>query len=278
MLNILQRNWFTMVRQDTNNGQLDARTVYLGTDGEMSALLKVTSSDFVINQANWETYSPSRTSINVHELIGVVAYLGSGAAIKKALKNLGPFPRSLFAETVRGIIQAETFIWAERGFNTAEAYSLFWEKMYANSCHYYSNLDKVEQTWSDYACAQRTSVLFNRFKSQFVYQCPGGMYRVHGQLSDSFHEVSVNLVFNRDLEIVEARGELLRAPDQVCRAATAFLAKMPGQRANQLSKKEIATLLGGGNGCVHIIDTVYDGIESMQLALNKGVKIHSCHD
>jgi hypothetical protein len=272
MLNVLQRHWFTTVYRETPGGLLKAKTVYCGTDGEMGAILKVVPETLKITDACWEHYSPPVTKIDINELIGVEAYLNSGPALKEALKDLGDFPRLLFAETVRGVIQAETFIWEERGFASLADYSSYWEKMYANSCRYYSNLDRVGKTWGEYVHFTRSSNLFNRFKSQLVYQCPDNGYRISGQLSDSFHEVSVDLTLNQHLEVIEAQGKLLRAPDDVCREATKYLHRLPGQAVNDLNKKHIVNLLGQGNGCVHLIDVVHDAMESIKIVMYKGVE------
>lgn len=273
MTNVFQRHWFVTVERETPGGLLRAQTIYCGTtDGETVVTLRVVPETFEITEAYLESFSPPVMKIDVNELIGVKAYLNSGPAIKDALKDLGNFPRSLIAETVRGIVQAETFLWKERGFASLEEYNTYWEKMYVGSCRYYSNLDRVGKSWGEYVPFNRNSNLFSRFKSQLVYQSPGYGYRISGQLSDSFHEVSVGLAFNQHFEIIEAHGQLLRGPDDVCREATAYIHKLPGQAVDDLSKKCIANLLGQGNGCVHLIDTIHDSIETIKIVRSKGVE------
>ncbi len=270
MKNFFQRHWFTIVRHSGHEKQVEAQTVYRGTDGETAALLRVDPVTFKILTATWETYAPEVKSVPVRGLIGVEAYFDCAPMLKDALAGLGDFPRSLFAETVRGIIQAETFLLEERGFSTPFEYGKYWEKFYAGSCRYYSNLDRITRKWDEYACSSRSTNLFNRFKSQCLYSGAGAGFRVTGALSDSFHELGVELCIDENLVITGAKGDILRAPDDVCREATGYMQNLPGKRVQDLSKKQVAGLLGAGQGCVHLIDLVHDAVESVKICTARG--------
>jgi len=259
-----------MVRRFRTDGLLDAQTVYRGTDGECAALLLVEPRTLKVVAATWESYAPEVTTVEVKELAGVEAYFKCGPVLKKTLAGLGEFPRSLFAETVRGIIQAETFLLAERGFASPSEYTQYWEKFYTGSCRYYSNLARISNKWDEYVGADRITGLFNRFKSQNVYIDEKQCYRVVGMLSDSFHELSVDLALNPDLLVTKANGVMLRVPDNVCCEAVAYISKLPGRRLEGLGKKQVAGLLGVGEGCVHLIDLVYDAVESVKIDKLKG--------
>lgn len=268
MSNILQRHWFTTVRKEPKEDMLVAQTVYCGSDREVNAQLKVEPTSFKIIDATWEEYSPSLKIMDIPKLHGVQAYFNCGSMLKEAFSELGEFTYSIFAETVRGLIQAETFLYKERGFASATEYSNYWEKFYNNSCCYYSNLDKISRSWDDYTCSFRTNNLFNRFKSHSVYTDLGGGYKVSGKLSDSFHELSVQLIVDSQLKIIEAQGDLLRVPDEICKEATVFLSRLLDQDIKRLNKKQLADILGKGEGCVHLIDTVYDALESVKISLD----------
>lgn len=272
MNNILQRHWLTTVRRVVPGNFLEARTVYCGTDCEVGALLKVDAVSFTVVEAIWENYSPPVANMDIPSLRGIKAYFDCGPALKEALAGLGAFPRAIFADTVRGVIQAETFLYNERGFASAEEYSNYWEKFYAGSCRYYSNLHRISRKWYEYVSHMRISNLFNRFKAQAIYRETNGNYRVCSQLSDSFHELNVEIILNEDLVTTECRGTLLRVPDPVCREAAVFLGQMVGQQAGVQSKKQIAGLLGQGDGCVHLIDMISEAFESIAIA-TKGVGI-----
>ena len=270
MTNVFQRHWFTIVRRSGDDGLLDAQTVYRGTDGEFAALLRVEPVALRIVSAVWEEYAPRLKVVNIEGLTGVEAYFNCGPVLREVLSGLGSFTRSLFAETVRGIIQAETFLLKERGYNSPAEYDHYWDSFYSGSCRYYSNLDRVSKTWNEYAGSNRITNLFNRFKSQCLYKVPRGGYQIYGTLSDSFHELGANILLDRELFIKEAKGALLRCPDDVCREAADYLHKLPGNQSAFAGKKELAELLGSGAGCVHLIDLVYDALKSIELYIRKG--------
>jgi len=259
-----------MVHRSRSDGLLDAQTVYRGTDGECAALLLVEPGTLKIVSATWENYTPEVTSVEVKGLAGVEAYFKCGPVLKETLADLGAFPRSLFAETVRGIIQAETFLWSQRGFASPSEYSQYWEQFYIGSCRYYSHLERISKTWDEYCGPDRITSLFNRFKSQSVYIDENKGFRVVGMLSDSFHELSVDLALDPNLLVTKANGVMLRVPDNVCCEAVAYISELPGNLLDGLGKKQIAGLLGAGEGCVHIIDLVYDAMESVKIYQLKG--------
>lgn len=256
---------------DTGNrrstGQLNAQTMYCATDREIGTRLRVDLVSFKILEATLENHSPSEIIMDIPQICGIEAYLNSGPAIRDALAHLDHLPRELFAETIRGIIQAETFLYKERGFASASEYNEHWNKTFADSCRYYSNLDRITQRWVDYVDYIRTGNLFNRFKTQSVYAINDeGGYFIIATFCDSFHELSIEIETDSSLVITKANGTLLRAPDNVCREATVLLQQLPGHGTASLNKKKIAALLGKGDGCVHIIDTVYDALTSVNMA------------
>jgi len=272
MRNLVQRHWFTNVRQVKSGGELDAQTVYCGTDGEICTCLTVDPVSLKIKKATLEEYVPRVRIIEIHKLHGIEAYLNCGPQLRSGLDGYGDFTRTLFAETVRGIIQAETFIWKERGFPSPAEYSQHWEDFYRGSCYYYSNLEQISQKWDEYTSCNRSPNLFNRFKHLSVNEEPGPVYRVNMELSDSFHEISVNLTTDHNFKVIRANGNILRSPDKICRNTTTTLKNLIELNLIRLNKKQVASLLGKGNGCVHLIDIVYDVVETMKIASIKGVE------
>ena len=278
MKNIFQRHWHTVVRlqkptekniitEDNKGGQLIAETIYCGTDCEVGARMLVDAVSFKIEDAAWETHTLPVTIKPIPELRGIEAYFDSGAKIAKVVAPFGTLAVDLFKEVVRGVIQSETFLLPERGYDSAAAYNEYWDKFYLNTCHYYSNLDRVTKQW-DYSEYTRTSVLFNRFVNQAVYIVQEGGYFVIASFSDSYHEISVELSLTDELVITKAEGTLLRAPDEVCKEAVLFLKKLNGYAGIDPVKKQLAELLGLGCGCVHLIDTVYEALQAANIAKN----------
>ncbi|MFZ5645199.1 MAG: DUF2889 domain-containing protein [Bacillota bacterium] len=254
-------HWHTSV-SDSGPESLTGHTLLLSTDLECSVFLRVNKKTFNIESAVWKVFrSPgSPVSREIKNFRGIEAYLGSGPTLKKAAAESGSEEAlPLVNETVRGIIQAETFVFKERGFNDSQAYDQYWNTMYANSCRYYSNLNKVKVRWEEYISGQnRFGILYNKFKCFSAYE-NGQFIEARGQMSDSFHEVSI--ISGMDKETGEVRTldcRLVRGPDPVCFEAGSLGKKLVGKKISAMSKKEMARELGGGQGCIHIIDTWHD--------------------
>ncbi len=276
---LLQRNWHSAVRFEGDGQDLLSEVTYCGTDREVYASLVVDPHTFLVKRALWETYrtpeGKGQKTLVLSPLEGIEAYFGCGGAFRRALAPLQePFALELFLETVRGLLQAETFLLKERGHASPEAYEEYWNKNYLDSCRFYSNLDRVSGSWYDYVgFSERRGILFNRLRSMVLSTAGNNTdnyYNLYGQLCDSYHEVTVALVLEKDnLVVKKATGHLLRVPDPVCEEAAAFVKDVEGKSLRGMQKKNLAHLLQGGNGCVHLIDLIYEGVEALSYWLAK---------
>jgi hypothetical protein len=271
---LFQRNWHSSVRFDEGQGEQEllVEVTYCGTDREACARLLIDPLTLIVKDAYLEKYrTPGESGcqvLKIPQLSGMEAYFKAGTVLREALAPLqDSYAHSLFAEAVRGVIQAETFLFKERGFASTDAYQDYWDKIYVNTCHYFSNLDRVTQGWYDHiGYSERRGNLFNRIKTQYLY-LNGDSYLLTGNMTDSFHGVSVELELEKDkYKVKSARGELVRAPDPVCAEAVDLMAGLAGKELAGLKKKDIAQRMGGGNGCIHLIDLVFDGLETLELA------------
>jgi hypothetical protein len=267
---IFQRNWHSFVRMEDEQSLLSEVT-YCGTDREVCARLIINPNTFIVKKAVWEVYrTPEEAgfrTLDIPGMVGIEAYFGSGGNLRKALQPLqDSFAGELFAEAVRAIIQAETFLLNERGF-TPESYEQFWIDFYKDTCCFFSNLDRVSLGWYEYiGYCTRGGSLFNRMKSQ-ILTLHDNSYFLSGHLNDSFHGIAIDLELEKDTRCVKnARGSLLRIPDPVCKEAEGFMRQLEGKTLAGLKKKEIAHLLGASNACVHMIDLVFDGQETLTLS------------
>ncbi|MDD3852173.1 MAG: DUF2889 domain-containing protein [Syntrophomonadaceae bacterium] len=267
---LMQRIWQTAILRE-NEQYLIAETSYLDSRIERKAVMRVEINSLKTVEAWLERLGRPGDMLEKREYIeglkGVPAYLGSGSQLKKGMQDIqDELERSLFNECVIGIVQAETFLFNERGYSSADEYSKSWEEFYAGSCRYYSHLDKINISWGDYiGPTGRALNLFNRAKSQQLMRDDKGQFIINGSLIDSFHQMSSHLVLDQDMKLISAHGQLLRAPDKVCFEAAVNMNNLIGQSLNGISKKELANLLGAGQGCVHLIDLVYDSVKTLQL-------------
>ena len=173
--------------------------------------------------------------------------------------------RTLLNETVGCVILTEPFLTKERGYKDYEAYRIHWDEIYVGVCLYYSRLATDSELW-DYSAVTRTGVLFNRFANQSVFELAAGGWQVVAAYRDTFHEINVILDIDPELTVTKTRGRLLRTPHQVCPAAINYLEALNGHNASSPVRKTLGKLLGGGEGCVHLIDTVYDALTAMNMA------------
>lgn len=261
---LLQRNYRTSVKKEKNS-LLSAETSYCEGPLEAIAQLWLNQNSFKITEAYLETHNGNNGQIQpVPEVYGIEAYLETGKQLRHALGKYGLLAFELFAETVRGIIQAETFLYKERGYASAAEYSKYFETMYVGSCRYYSHLDRITYSWDEYVNdSGREGYLFLRNKTYFLYTSGNNTYQVVGGLRDTFHEINVTLTVSDGL-IQNAEGNTLRIPDPVCSEAVIFLEKLRGIHIDTLSKKEIAGLMGKGDGCVHLIDMIHDSLKTVK--------------
>ena len=168
---VWQRNFHTAVRNEKKH--LLAETVYQDSQQKMVARLNVDVRTFRILEATFKRPgSKGKVNTNLPQLNGLEAYLGVGRKLRESLTDLNdPLATYIFAETVRGVIQAETFLYKERGFSSADEYGRHWEKIYLNACRYYSNLELVTRRWEEYADQEnKGGYLFLRSKTFLLYQ------------------------------------------------------------------------------------------------------------
>lgn len=266
---LFQRNWHLSVRKQDE--LLHANATYCGTDGEYCARMQVRPHDFNVTAAQWEVYRTAEGAVNqivdLPQLQGIEAYFNSGGTLRKALASLqNSFAVPLFADAVRAVIQSETFLFRERGFVSTDNYQDYWDSNFRDSCRYYSNLHRVQCQWYEHVGSDyRPGSLFNRMKSQFLYRTETG-YRLIGHLNDSFHGVASELELAKDgSTVLKARGDILRAPDVVCQESERYMDELVGKPLGGLKKRNIAELLGSSAGCVHLFETVFDGMETLLL-------------
>lgn len=88
---------------------------------------------------------------------------------------------------------------------------------------------------------------------------------VAGSLADSFHQMASFLQLDTEGKVIAASGELVRAPGEICFSAADFMDELRGIKLSGKSKKEIAGILGNSQGCIHLIDLVFDSVQTLDL-------------
>lgn len=270
---IYQKNRFCSVKR-IHSGELLAEASVLGTEIEATGTLKVDQSSFEIKDARWEIFrSPKGVFNGSNEapgLKGATAYFGIGRHLRREVGDLaGGLVRELLAECVKGIIQSETFLFQERGFPTLRAYCEHWRKAQVDSCRYQSNLHRVKRWWNEYVDGLQHGLnLFNRTKNCAVYRLPDGLI-VHSGFSDSYHELGLLSRVDLAGRVQECSCTFLRAPDQVCFECALLPGNLKSVALTTSNKKQLAEIVGGPQGCEHLVDLVEELRTAVTLCAGK---------
>jgi hypothetical protein len=270
---LYQDSHMTTIKREED--ELLASSLFLSSDYEITAMLRVDVRSFRVKRACLDTYRSPGNCLNggkdLPQLVGFEAYFNEGRELLRAVGNEGNgVPRDLFNECVNGIIQAETYLLEERGFPSPRAYEEFWEKSYATSCRYYAHVARATYTWYEYlGHTQRRGNLFNRYKSCAVYQKRDGDLVAQGSFSDSFHELGLSAQLRRDGVIADISGNFIRTRDPVCLEVEQRLASLKGKPVTELGKRDIREMLGGAEGCVHLADIANDLRKAIAAALKR---------
>ncbi|TEB17964.1 hypothetical protein Psfp_00087 [Pelotomaculum sp. FP] len=255
---IYQKSWFCSVKR-IHSGELLAEASVLGTELEATGRLKADQSSFEIKDARWEVFrSPAGIFNGSQEapgLKGTTAYFNAGRDLRREVgEHAGGLARELLAECVKGIIQSETFLFRERGFPTLKSYCEHWRKFQVDTCRYQSNLHRVTRWWNEYVDGLQHGLnLFNRSKNCAVYLLADGLI-VHSGFSDSYHELGLLSRLDLAGRVEECSGSFLRAPDQVCFECALLPGRLKGLVLTECAKKQLSEIVGGPQGCEHLVD------------------------
>lgn len=241
-----------------------AETGLVSTEFEGTGWMVADCRDLRIKEAGWDICRSPGGVMNggktVPELVEVEAYLGAGPALRRATagKDTEGLPRELLSECVRAVIQADAWLLDYRGFSSARAYEQYWDKMYVNECRYYSNLHRVEGGWfEEISRYQRKRYLFSRFLNCQIGRREDGGISATGNFSDSFHDLGVWLELDASGVVSRCGMDYLRATAPLCFENKMHMLKMVGKNFIKMTKKEVGGLLGGPQGCFHLVDLVH---------------------
>ena len=256
-MRVYNSNTFTNVVREGD--KLNVETVLLSTDEEAATWICCDVRNLVVEKGFFEIYnSPKDMNVfgELTALVGTQAYLGNGVAIREALANGAPeIAKKLVLESIRAVVQAETFLISERGYTSKDAYDHFWEESYAGSCLFYSKSNQVE-TWINYVGAhERRHNLNSRIQNVAIYKDDTG-YQILLAFVESFHEISMRLNVRLDGIVTEVSSDFVRAPGNICKESAHLVSGLIGYALHEIDKRKIASIVGGSIGCVHLTDLI----------------------
>lgn len=261
----------TFVKVNRIGDTLLAECTLLSNDTEAVAWIDANVQTLKVSRAGWAIYrSPStRTGIfDLPELIGAEAYITGGPTLKRVLGAPGlEVPYELIGDCFRGVLQAETFFFLERGFISAKQYDDFCEQNSIGFCRFYSHLEQTEKQWTEWVdTTERSYNLFNRSKTVTIEQQQSNR-TITASFMDSFHHLGIQLEIDDSGMVLSAHGNFINAPDPICYKNHEHLEKFTGMNLGRMSKKEIAALAGGVEGCNHLVDLLYEIKKSLSSIL-----------
>jgi hypothetical protein len=163
------------VKVNRHGDTVTAECTLLSNAVEAVAWVDASVQTLQISRAGWANYRSSAGETGVFDLpalIGVEAYITGGPALRKVLGGPGlELPYDLISECFRGVLQAETYFFLERGFVSAKQYDDFCEQHSIGACRFYSHLEETELQWTEWlGSTERDYNLFNRCKTVSITQ------------------------------------------------------------------------------------------------------------
>lgn len=257
-----QRNIFCTI--DKGGDQVFAKAIILSKEFEASAWLAVGVSDYLIREADWEiSKAPGNIPLGkgiASDAIGAAANTGIGRSLIHLTEaNGGVLIKSLIFECVKGLMQAETYLFRERGYPNEAAYEAYWMDKESNGCRFYTHPSQDKGGWFEHVGPyERTGNLFNRCKS-YQLSIHGNDLTLQGTFHDSFHEMAGEIRFHKDTGIIsECSLSMFRAPGRSCLETTAHGDSFVGKDIYSLARKQVVEMVGGPLGCYHLTDLMAD--------------------
>lgn len=247
---------------------VEKKFVFLGEESVMTATVKVGVKDFIIEEAKG---SVNGKEYEVDELKGLYGYISGKKAIKKKTMNKFPELSPLFLQCVSGLIQAETYVYDERGYNSKDEYNRYWDNLEEDGCRYYSNkradLRASEPAWMEYVPDNfKATELFKREKRYSAVVEDGTLITV-GFLNDTYHEMAISMELNIQGNVLDFQIVFFRGPGQACFSNSENSNMLKGWNIKDISKRDIIKILGGCDGCYHIVELAVELVDVIRGSL-----------
>ncbi len=238
---------------------LHSQCSHITTFEEASAWLSTDTRNLIIKGAGVEVYRSLNEKTGYKdfpELAGMQAYLHSGAKIKAAIAPGQQIAQNLLIECVKGIIQVESFIYADRGYGSLNNYSEYWSSLNQNSCYTFSHPSEEKTGWT---CDPRSYNLFNRTCTINVHR-NNKQQILYGTFIDTFHEVNIHLVLDANNVVLQATTHFIRVPGKNCSNSAVHLQNLLGCSLSEMTRKQMKLIIGGPEGCTHMTEIMYNAL------------------
>lgn len=258
MLSILRytRSWYTATRRLSKN-RIWSGTNYMDLDYNIEAWLLIDPKDFIIQDAALNIFRGAVIE-GIKELPciqGAAAYPGIGKVVKTvtATDTTGLFA-DLLLENVKAIVQAETYLYRERGFDSRQVYQQAFRNNYQNTCIYFSHPQFVNSSAQyHHLKGQRVQELLFARHRQVSIEDKGCGFTLTANLADTYHQMYLALKLSPAHKVVKARGEIQRSPNHLCQIAAQKIENLLNKEL-PLENRAWQDAVGGADGCTHLAD------------------------
>lgn len=240
------------------------------------AVIKVNVETFIIESA-YINIDGHKTM--VPNIIGTLGYIQGKKTLKRALKE-SPFEKytDLFIQCISALIQAETYVYRERGYQTEEEYNRYWDLLEDNGCRMYSHsrkaLRKGDLPWMSYVPDNfNKNPIFAREKNYEVisYQDESedktedflsknlfGLISLKGHLKDDYHEMILEIITDLNCIVKNSKINFIKAPGKSCYSNKENQNNLKSLNLKEIEKHQIIDAFGGCDGCYHIVEMAID--------------------
>lgn len=248
------------------NGNLHSQCSYLSTFEEASAWISADTRNLRITGAGVEVYRSLREKegySDFPELVGIEAYLQSGAQIKKIIGPDHQIARNLLLQCIKGVIQVEAFICTERGYPDLSAYIEYWRGINNNTCYPFTHNNGEASVWS---VNPRNYNLFNRTHVIQIHK-DKVQKSLYGTFIDTHHELTIQLLLDNNNVVLKANVDFIRVPGESCSNSAVRLQDLVGHNLPEMNNKQVKLLIGGPEGCIHLTEIVYEALLIMKSSM-----------
>lgn len=239
-------------------------SMYLDRNQEIRGYIQADTETYMIQDAWCETvksHDAGKTGIvSLDFMKGMNAHIDGKRKASVILKSsYDPDIRYIMEQCFNGLIQAESYIYRERGFVSREHYNKYWDVLEKNGCRMYSHPSEKDLRWMDYIPQyERKRLLFSRFKN-FEIEQRGDHCRGRGRFIDSYHEIYADIAFDRISGLLEECNiYYVRAPGESCFSNDSHGKKLEGMKLSELTGRNIVDMFGRSEGCYHLVEILKD--------------------
>ncbi len=268
MIKVIEQGAYMNRIDKTPDGKITAECSFLSTHYECSVTIYADARGMKTEKV---LYAVHRTPQNdnlaqgeIQELAGETCTLAASKIVKTLPDYDGNgYIKELILENLRGINQAEIYMLEEINVANPIEYEKIWLHEKVDYCRPYTGRMPGLYEWPNYVNSlnhYRTRNLYNKYKQYTVITEGGDDIFIDGAYHDSFHEMHAQLTYSATgREISEFDMTMQRWPFAACfemdhTAAGLFV----GKKIDDLTKREVGKLIGGSNGCFHLVDIVAD--------------------